>query len=194
MQFPETYLPLFTERLIIRPLEMDDCDRMVAFVSDNRDHLAPWEPARTPYYFSNEYWTQEIAGARDEMYDDRSVRMIMLLRDQPDGAVVGRINYNNIVRGVLQATHLGYAIGTAFEGKGFMTEGLTAANDFMFRRMNLHRIMANYMPNNDRSGKLLERLGFEREGLAHEYLLIANRWEDHVLTAKINPLNQNNRR
>ena len=94
------------------------------------------------------------------------------------------------MRGVFQAAHLGYAIGAAFEGRGFMAEGLIAANEFMFTKMNLHRIMANYMPNNARSGALLERLGFEREGIAKEYLLIANRWEDHVLTSKINPHRQ----
>jgi ribosomal-protein-alanine N-acetyltransferase len=46
--------------------------------------------------------------------------------------------------------------------------------------------MANYMPANERSGKLLSRLGFEREGLAKRYLYINGRWEDHVLTALLN--------
>jgi ribosomal-protein-alanine N-acetyltransferase len=45
--------------------------------------------------------------------------------------------------------------------------------------------MANYMPRNDRSGRLLERLGFEKEGIAKRYLKIDGLWEDHVLTAKI---------
>ncbi|KFN17466.1 hypothetical protein JM66_20365 [Aeromonas bestiarum] len=39
-----------------------------------------------------------------------------------------------------------------------------------------------------RSGALLERLGFEREGLARDYLMINGRWEDHVLTARLNPV------
>ena len=43
--------------------------------------------------------------------------------------------------------------------------------------------MANYMPINFRSAKLLHRLGFTVEGYAKNYLLINNRWEDHVLTA-----------
>ncbi|MGL4717164.1 MAG: 30S ribosomal protein S5 alanine N-acetyltransferase, partial [Aeromonas sp.] len=44
-----------------------------------------------------------------------------------------------------------------------------------------------YMPANQRSGALLERLGFEREGFARAYLLINGRWEDHILTSLINP-------
>lgn len=50
----------------------------------------------------------------------------------------------------------------------------------------MHRIMANYMPHNQRSGALLARLGFEREGYAKDYLLIDGKWQDHVLTALTN--------
>ncbi|MFB0585429.1 hypothetical protein [Aeromonas salmonicida] len=38
-----------------------------------------------------------------------------------------------------------------------------------------------------RSAALLERLGFEREGYARDYLMINGRWEDHILTALLNP-------
>ena len=47
----------------------------------------------------------------------------------------------------------------------------------------MHRIMANYMPHNMRSGNLLAKLGFEREGYARQYLQINGEWRDHVLTA-----------
>jgi len=46
--------------------------------------------------------------------------------------------------------------------------------------------MAGYLPHNERSGKLLDRLGFEKEGLARKYLKINGRWEDHLLTSLIN--------
>ena len=47
--------------------------------------------------------------------------------------------------------------------------------------------MANFMPRNAASARVLEKCGFVREGLARKYLRIAGRWEDHVLTALINP-------
>lgn len=64
-----------------------------------------------------------------------------------------------------------------------MFEALQAAIRYMQRQQNIHRIMANYMPHNQRSGALLARLGFEKEGYAKDYLLIDGRWQDHVLTA-----------
>ncbi|WP_258546831.1 GNAT family N-acetyltransferase [Psychromonas sp. B3M02] len=68
-----------------------------------------------------------------------------------------------------------------------MFEMLQESIEYAFITADLHRIMANYMPSNIRSGHLLTRLGFEKEGLAKSYLKIAGSWQDHVLTSKINP-------
>ncbi len=68
-----------------------------------------------------------------------------------------------------------------------MQEVVGAGIAYLFREHGLHRVMASYMPANLRSGTLLERLGFEREGYARDYLMINGRWEDHVLTARLNP-------
>ena len=68
-----------------------------------------------------------------------------------------------------------------------MREALQAGLAWAFGELALHRVMANYLPRNVRSERLLSVLGFEREGLARRYLQIAGVWEDHVLTAKIAP-------
>jgi len=68
-----------------------------------------------------------------------------------------------------------------------MFEILEGAIHYMFTDQAIHRVMANYIPGNERSEKLLSRLGFEREGLAKSYLQIDGRWRDHVLTSKVNP-------
>ena len=47
--------------------------------------------------------------------------------------------------------------------------------------------MANYIPHNERSGRLLRRLGFMVEGYARDYLFINGAWRDHILTALTNP-------
>lgn len=67
-----------------------------------------------------------------------------------------------------------------------MTEALELLIPYAFGPLNLHRIMANYMPRNRRSARLLKRLGFRIEGRAPDYLQIAGRWEDHILTSLVN--------
>ena len=81
---------------------------------------------------------------------------------------------------------MGYNLAEAQQGKGYMTEAVRVAIKYVFEELNLHRVMANYMPHNQRSGNLLKRLGFVVEGYAKEYLLINGRWEDHIQTSLIN--------
>jgi len=89
--------------------------------------------------------------------------------------------------GIAVLMNLGFSIARRFEGKGLMREALIAATNFMFEREGLHRIMANFRPENIRSERLLTSIGFRREGFARSYLQINGRWADHVLTSMINP-------
>jgi [ribosomal protein S5]-alanine N-acetyltransferase len=99
--------------------------------------------------------------------------------------IIGCINYTNIARGAFMACHLGFSIDKEFEGKGFMYQSLKFTLEHVQNVLKLHRVMANYMPHNKRSERLLERVGFKREGYAEKYLKINGKWEDHVLTSLI---------
>ena len=66
-----------------------------------------------------------------------------------------------------------------------MGEALGALIEYAFTELELHRLMANYRPENERSAAVLARLGFEREGFARDYLYIDGAWRDHVLTALV---------
>ena len=81
---------------------------------------------------------------------------------------------------------MGYAISHLYEGKGKMKSLCQYVINYAFNELQLNRIMANYMPNNIRSGSLLNQLGFLKEGYASSYLLINGKWEDHILTSLIN--------
>ncbi len=111
----------------------------------------------------------------------------LLLTGAGTGQLIGECNFTNIVRGPFLACHLGFSIDRRSEGQRLMHEGLTAALDYVFGGLRLHRIMANYRPGNVRSARLLEGLGFVREGVARAYLKIDGVWADHVLTSLINP-------
>jgi len=68
-----------------------------------------------------------------------------------------------------------------------MREGLEAALTYVFQELGVHRVMAAYMPHNERSARLLRSLGFEAEGYAREYLHLDGAWRDHVLTSRLRP-------
>jgi len=94
-------------------------------------------------------------------------------------AIVGVININNIVRGSFLSASLGYYAGAPYAGKGYMRDGLELVKDYAFGELGLHRLEANIQPENERSIGLVQRCGFEREGLSRAFLYIAGRWRDH---------------
>jgi len=161
---------------------------MARFLSDNFEgHLDRWSPPATSAFFSEDFWRDRLAIAVEEFHAGRAARFVLQPVGPESGPVVGTCNYTNIVRGPFLACHLGYQIAHSHEGQGLMAEALRATNEFVFRTLRLHRIMANYRPENERSGRLLDRLGFAREGLARDYLFIDGAWRDHVLTSLVNP-------
>jgi len=96
-----------------------------------------------------------------------------------DGAIVGAINFFDLERGIVQAACVGYYVGAAFAGRGYMTEGLGLALRHAFLRLGLHRLEADIEPDNAASIRLVRRAGFRREGLARRYLKLRGRWRDH---------------
>jgi len=178
---------LETRRLIVRVPMPDDAEALAAFVTDNRAHFAPWDPQRDDAYFTVAGCRARLEFMLQEAVAGRSLPFVLVQKNDPSGAIIGQCNFSNITGYAFYAAFLGYGLDHRFVGQGLMTEALEAAIGYCFRTLNLHRIMANHLPTNVRSANLLRRLGFVPEGYARDYLLIAGRWQDHVLTALTNP-------
>ena len=67
---------------------------------------------------------------------------------------------------------IGYALNRQFWGNGFVNEALSSLFDFAFTELNLHRIEADVDPQNSASIRVLERLGFQKEGYLRERWII----------------------
>ena len=161
---------------------------MARFLGDNfPGHLDRWSPPLPPGFFTEGFWAERLALAVAEFDADRAVRFVLQPPGPLEGPIVGTANYTNIVRGAFQACYLGYQVGRGNQGQGLMAEALAATNAYMFGTLRLHRIMANFIPGNERSRRLAAKLGFVEEGLAPKYLFIDGAWRDHVLSALTNP-------
>lgn len=206
MAEPESGFPLFahyrgaglgmdgplisTERLHLNLAHSSMADASSQFHVRNADHFRIGSPDNLLVQQPDGFWSDRLAqlvhiqacGAGLSFYGTDPITGDLLLE----------IHVSNIVRGVFQACHIGYKIDQGFEGKGLMFEAMTAVIGYLFDHVNLHRIMANYQPSNQRSSRLLQRLGFTEEGLAKDYLFLNGQWRDHVLTALTNPNWQNN--
>ena len=173
---------LVTKRLVLEVPEPEAAPLVVDYFTRNKDHLAPWDPPRPAGFLTDGYWKERLAQSRIELLGDQSARFFVF----QDGTIIGAVNFTNFVRGPFQACMLGYSIDGKLEGQGCMSEAVRAGVGWAFATLRLHRIMANHIPENIRSARLLKKLGFVVEGYARDYLFIGGAWRDHVLTALTN--------
>ncbi len=170
--------------LEIRLTELRDAQAFANYYRDNAEHLANAGPTREPGFDSLEAWHLRLRDWTALHQNGRSAHFVAL---DPANEIVACCNLSNIVYDAFMACHMGYGIAQRYEGQGLMTPVCLKAIDHAFRNLGLNRIMANYIPTNERSGNLLARLGFVVEGRAARYLKINGVWQDHVLTSLINP-------
>ena len=73
---------------------------------------------------------------------------------------------------------LGYELARAWWGQGVMTEAARAVVTYAFERLGLHRIEAGVLVGNDRSVRVLQKLGFHEEGTLRAHLQLEGQFQD----------------
>ena len=180
-------LKLETERLLLALPQPEQAQQAPLFLEHNRAHFSPWAPPAAEGLYTEAYWTAQIASIQDAFNNGSAVRLWLWAKDDPSH-LIGTVGFSQVFRGPFCSCMLGYQLDQRFEGKGMMREALQAAIRYMFVEQKLHRIGANYRPENVRSGRLLTSLGFTIEGFAKNYLFIDGAWRDHVLTSITNDM------
>lgn len=173
-----TFPTLRTPRLILREIVPSDADAILNIRGDIRvTRLNSGIPM------------QSLDEARDliekaqQAYDDhRRIDWGIVLETAPDAGVIGRIGYNYWLRQDRRAS-IGYDLGYAFWGKGIMTEAVRAVVRFGFEQMSLNRIEADTDSENYGSMRVLEKAGFQREGIQREQYFEWDTFHDLVLFA-----------
>jgi ribosomal-protein-alanine N-acetyltransferase len=180
-------LLLHTDRLLLHLPGPEAASRMVHYYESNRGHLGPWEPPFPKGMFTTSFWQHRLSQNQQEYVSGQSLRLVLRRREEPAGSVIGLANFTQFVRGAFMACTLGYSMAESAQGQGLMAEALRRALRHLFDEAGMHRVMANYMPINERSGRLLRKLGFSVEGYARDYIYINGAWRDHILTSLVNP-------
>lgn len=184
-EIPSLATRLTTERLVLRAPRVDDVGPLRLALRSNEAHLTPFTPA-PPAGASVTTITavsKSIARQRSEWRSGRTFSFLVWPRGDRAPRVIGRVALSGVMRGAFHSAYLGYWIDHAEVGRGLATEAVRAVVGFAFEVAGLHRVQAAIMPRNERSVRLITRIGFRREGLAERYLQIAGVWEDHALFA-----------
>ena len=156
---------LKTERLILRQARLADAPDVLVFRGD-------WEVQKY-----NGPVFKEIAEAQAlieelnaEFTEQEGICWAVVLKQ--NDRVVGLFGFHHWSHYHRRA-EVGYDLARAYWGQGLASEALQAMIPFGFAQMNLHRIYAGTIADNHESVRLLERLGFQREGTKRQ-----SSWED----------------
>lgn len=155
-------LPLITtSRLVLRWISKNDIDSLYEIFSDPQV-MRYWStvPLLDPEAAAE--LQREIAEGNES---DTMFKWGLALRDSD--TLIGTTTLFNLNLDNGRA-ELGYALGRAHWGKGYMHEALNALISHAFEVMNLRRLEADVDPRNAASIRTLEKLGFQREGFLRE--------------------------
>jgi ribosomal-protein-alanine N-acetyltransferase len=107
--------------------------------------------------------------------EKRGIRWGMTLKG--DHKVIGSCVFYNMVTEHYR-TDIGFVLNRDFWGQGIAQEALKAVITYGFQNLNINRIEAVIEPPNIASQKLVERLGFVREGLLRSYEYFDGKFDD----------------
>lgn len=145
-------------------LEGDRITIRVAQPEDNEFLLRLWNDKSVRYQtglrgpYSAEAFEDMVAGEHD-----------CRLLPCRDGTPVGDVVLQQVDMDARNA-ELGYAIHPDEEGQGYATEAAELALQHAFDGIGLHRVWAKVNEGNEASMRVLEKLGFEHEGVMRDEL------------------------
>lgn len=172
---PAPFIPFRTQRLTIRAFHPDDAGTLAAYRND--PDVARYQEWDLPYTLDH----ARAAIAEDEDVGERLVngRGRQLALDL-DGTLIGDLYLG--IDATRSVATIGYTLAVAHQGAGYASEAVGALVDRLFGAVpTLHRIRATLDPENVRSIRLLEGLGFRSEGIARAAVRIRGEWVDDGL-------------
>lgn len=162
---------LLTPRLRLRPIEMADAPR-IQLLAGERD--VAYSTMLVPHPYEDgmaEAWIETHADSHAQ-----GLSTTFGIEHRQSGELIGTIGLSIVV--LHQHAELGYWVGKSYWGNGYCTEAARAVLKYGFEQRGLHRIQAKHFVRNPASGRVMEKLGLQREGILREYLLKWGVFED----------------
>jgi ribosomal-protein-alanine N-acetyltransferase len=165
------------ERMTLREVNVDDLPAAMHWAGDPEffRHLAVAPPTDAAY--EREFLRTIAAQATTNPRRDYHLGVVLNTTDELIGLVRLSISVPEH-----RGADIGFGLRRDRWNQGFATEAATLLVDFGFRRLGLHRVFAYHHPGNVASGRVMTKLGMQREGLLRENVLNHDgTWRDSVL-------------
>ncbi|SDK47037.1 GNAT family N-acetyltransferase [Natronorubrum texcoconense] len=154
------------DRIDLRPIEEDDLGFLQREINDPRI----WRAIGRPRPVNG---PQERAFFENVVCDDDTVNLLIVADSSP----VGTIAFNAIDWETRQA-EIGYWVAPEHHGQGYGTDAAARLVAYGFDQLGLHKITARVFEFNEASRRLLESVGFTREGVHRDDVFVDGAFQD----------------
>lgn len=164
-----------TSEISLRTWTLANAAELFALVQANRAELSTWLPW-VPAIQTEQNSANFIQKAIEETANDVGLELGIFFQN----TLVGCIGLHELNR-EHQKTSIGYWLGSAFQGKGFMTAAVQALIEFSFTSLKFNRIEIRAATGNEKSRAIPVRLGFTQEGILREAERVGDTYFDDVV-------------
>lgn len=170
-----------SKNLLIRNLTPEDDKQLLNYYVRNKKYLENFEPKRDFQFYTLEVQNNILIESYRQLLNGVALDFGIFKNER----LIGKIKISNIVYGIFKNGILGYSIDENEQGKGFMKEAVNEVVNYAFNELELHRIEASVLVDNERSKRVLIGCGFEELGRNKKYLYINGGWQDHITFYKV---------
>jgi 8-oxo-dGTP diphosphatase len=156
----DSFAPLTTERLRLRPLRADDAASLHRLVND-------WEVAKTlarvPFPYPRDLADEWIASTRAQIAAGTAWHLAVTREEDGTEALLGCVGLTLDTKNPREA-ELGYWIGRRHWGQGLGPEAAGRLAHWALANLEIDRLVASALVDNERSAAVLRRIGFKESG------------------------------
>ena len=165
----------------IKLLTPEHAQNLLDYYIRNKKHLEPFEPLRDNSFYTYEVQKNILSDSYRQFLNGTAVDLGIF----KDDYLIGKLKLSNIVYGIFKSGILGYSIDKNEQGKGYMKEAVNLVINYAFEDLDLHRVEASALVDNEPSKHVLIGCGFKELGINKKYLYINGGWKDHITYFKV---------
>lgn len=166
-----------TDRLLLRPIELSDAEEIFRYRSNSETNkYQGWIP--NTIIDVHDFIQNKISSEFN--ITGTWYQLAILKRDNLE--LIGDVGIHFLDKNIKQV-ELGCTLDKYQQGKGYATEALNAVLMYLFNELDKHRIISSIDPENIKSIKLFERLGFQKEAHFKKSVLLNGKWADDAIYA-----------
>lgn len=173
------------DNYILKVLDEGHADIVLDFYKRNKESFNPYETAKPENFYSTEYIALMLNTEYNAIIKGKYVRFYLFEKDKPD-YVVATFSFSNIILGYTKSCNIGYKVDIAYQNRGIATKFIPICVNLVIADKNIHRFNSYVLTTNYPSLKVMEKLNWIDEGIAHKYAYLDHDWRDHKHFVYIN--------